>query len=281
MSPRGHSSLSPTETTPVTAPGEEMAAANVLPPREWHDIIEAYVAAAHEDKSDLSALLIDIDALKAANDELGHDVGNQLIDTVNRLTSLIPQSVRNEHKSGRSPDLVMSHSSAPPKLDMPGVELPQPQAARIGGDEFGIILPDTDREGAHAVADRLRETLAEELKLPENHRLAEIGVGISIGVVALEPGMTTSDFLRLADHAMYADKLRQLRPLSKEEQVEFEAAIEHLEKAGVRPRDVPKYVQMLGASAVTHAFENQAIDQTDTDPVSPVGQTDQTGQVDS
>jgi GGDEF domain-containing protein len=152
----------------------------------------------------------------------------------------------------------MSHPSTPRELEVQGIELPKPRSARIGGDEFGVILPDTDRDGANVVANRLREAVADELKLPQNRLLAEVGVGVSIGVATLEPGMTASDLLRFADKAMYTDKLRQLRSLSQEEEAEFVAAIEHLEKAGVRPRDVPKYIQMLGASAVTNAFEGSA-----------------------
>ncbi len=245
------------------APEDMMSESEVLHPKIWHDLVDAYVDRARMDHKDLSALLVDIDATKAVNDELGHQAGTQLIDTVDRITSIVPGMVRSNSSPGRADrpaDLVMSHSSQPPQLEsvVPGAELPSPQRARIGGDEFGIILPFTNRDGANTVASRIRKGVDEELAKPGNQELAEMGAGVSIGVVTWEPGMNASDFLRIADQSMYADKLKQLRVLSPEEQSEFMTAVEHLQKSGVRPRDVPKYIQLFGALSLNEAFENHA-----------------------
>ncbi len=180
----------------------------VLHPKIWHDLVDAYVDRARMDHKDLSALPVDIDATKAVNDELGHQAGTRLIDAVDRVTSVVPGMVRSSNSPGRADrpaDLVMSHSSQPPKLEsvVPGAELPPPQRARIGGDEFGVILPFTDREGANTVANRIREGVGEELAKPDNQELAKMGAGVSIGVVTWEPGMNASDFLRIADQSMY------------------------------------------------------------------------------
>lgn len=260
MSSNGHGpSPAPQEAASASAPDGEKPAAEVFDHDHWHGIVSGYVERAHADKTHLSAMFVDIDALKAANDEVGHDAGNRLIDTVNRV---ITESVRNENNPDypdRELDVVTSHETHLRDLGdaVPGVETPEAQAARIGGDEFGILLPDTDREGANALAERLRKAVAKELGLPENEDLAKVGVGISIGVATLEPGMEASDLLRIADKAMYANKLEQLRKLSPEEEASFMQAVEHLEAAGVRPRDVPKYIQLLGASAVTHAIQER------------------------
>jgi hypothetical protein len=180
---------------------------------------------------------------------------------VDRLAAVIPQNLRLEQHPDhpdRPLDIMTIHTSIPPELEqyIPGITTPHPQSARIGGDEFGILLPGTDREGANAVVKRLREAVSQELGLPENQPLAELGAGVAIGIATLEPGMTSSDLLRQADMVMYADKLRQLRTLSPEEESAFMQAIDLLEEAGVRPRDVPKYLQMLGASAVSRAVRH-------------------------
>jgi GGDEF domain-containing protein len=249
----------PSETLPATVSPEQERAGRALASQEWHDITAAYVTRAQEDDADLSVLLVDINALKPANDEIGHHAGDQLIGMVDRLAAVIPRNVRLEHdpdRPDRPVDIMTVHASIPPELEryFPGITVPHPQSARIGGDEFGILLPGTDREGANTVVKRLREAVTHELGLPENQPLAELGAGIAVGSATLEPGMTSSDFLRHADTMMYADKLRQLRKLSPEEEAAFTQAVDLLEQAGVRPRDVPKYLQMLGASAVSRAI---------------------------
>ncbi|HEX5744199.1 MAG TPA: GGDEF domain-containing protein, partial [Candidatus Saccharimonadales bacterium] len=248
------------ENTGSVAPGDQMSDAEVVHPAIWHDLVDSYVDRARMDHTDLSVLLVDIDATKAINDELGHQAGNRLIEAVDRITGVVPGNLRRKNHPrypDRPLDVVTAHSSEPPQLDrvVRGLELPPPQTARIGGDEFGILLPMTGREGANVVANRVRASVDEELEKPENHELAEIGSGVSIGVASLEPGMNASDFLRLADQAMYSDKLRQLRVLSPDERSEFMTAVEHLKNAGVRPRDVPKYVKLFGALSLNEAFE--------------------------
>lgn len=254
-------------------------------PKHWHELADMYVARARQDNSDLSGLLIDIDATKAANDELGHESGNQLIDMVDELTTMIPQQVRHDSKSGggRLTDAVTYHSSEPSELTMPGLVLPEPQTARIGGDEFGILLPLTGKVGVQVVKERLLEAVNQKLRLPEYRQLAELGVGVSIGVATLEPNMkTSSDFLRAIDRAMYRDKIDQLPPLSPVAQAEFVIAMEHLKKAGIRPRDVPKYIQKFGETALAQAFESlDKAGQTDqADQAEPVDKADQPGQAD-
>jgi GGDEF domain-containing protein len=250
--------MSPSGNKPSLAPQETTPAAEALDHDRWYGTVEGYVDYAHINKSDLSLMFIDIDALKATNDELGHDAGNELIDMVN---GIITEGVRHGSTTAypdRKPDVIRhTADKQSPGLEavLPGAEVPEARSARIGGDEFGIILPDTDREGANTLAKRLRAAIDTELSLPQNRRLADVGAGISIGAATLEPGMEASDLLQQADQAMYRNKLEQLRPLSEDELGAFHSAISHLEAAGVRPRDVPKYIQRFGATAVTHAVQ--------------------------
>lgn len=270
------------DTLPSQTPAEMLTSlppseAEVVNPKHWHELAQMYFSGARKEHAELSGLLIDIDATKAANDELGHAAGNQLIDMVEEITALIPHQVRHDaiKGGGRPIDVVTSRSSEPPELNIPGLELPEPQTARIGGDEFGILLPRTGLAGALVVKDRLLKILDERLQLPEYRQLKEVGVGISVGIGSLDASMKNAvDFLKAIDDSMYAHKLEQLPELTPEEQAEFGLAMHHLEKANVLPRDMPKYVQKYGALALAKAFEDFN-EETETDQENQAGQADQ------
>jgi diguanylate cyclase (GGDEF)-like protein len=120
----------------------------------------------------LSMLVLDIDKFKAVNDRFGHDVGDQMIQHVGNLCE--------ENK--RNPDAV----------------------ARVGGEEFAILLPETDLESSCIVAERLRRMVAER---PLETGGMRVPVTISVGVAELNPAMTgTSDLMKLADRMLYEAK---------------------------------------------------------------------------
>jgi len=228
---------------------------------EWHVVADQEVAEAIRTGESVSVILLDIDATKAVNDELGHDIGDVLIAAVSGIVSMVPANLRT-HKDDtrdRQQDLI-SISKIPfqsfEDLD-PDKNLDQESAGatpgRIGGDEFAILLRDTDEEGAKVVVERLREAIAEYLDRPESYKLRELNVGVSLGAASLKPNMTTStDLLRVADKAMYEDKMNQLRPLSQEQVAHLQAAEKHLAEAKIRPRDLPRYLKWLGAQAVNN-----------------------------
>jgi diguanylate cyclase (GGDEF)-like protein len=120
----------------------------------------------------LSLIMLDIDGFKLVNDTYGHAAGDRVLAAI----SLVCSSVRR-------------HSDT---------------TARIGGEEFAVLLPETTLPQAHAVAERLVRTIAAE---SINFDSAEIRVTVSGGVA--EAGNRTSDFaelMRQADKALYRAK---------------------------------------------------------------------------
>ena len=116
----------------------------------------------------LSLLLIDVDRLKPINDRWGHQAGDRALS---RVATAIQTSLR-------------------------GTDI----AARIGGDEFAIILPDTDAVAAIIVATRIRRALVQPDSTP---------VTISGGLVELPRGLadaSSAQLMAAADVALYAAK---------------------------------------------------------------------------
>ena len=86
-------------------------------------------------------------------------------------------------------------------------EAAQGTPARIGGEEFAVILPDTTQESAREVAETIRLSVL-NLALP--HPFSSYGVQtVSLGVAARVPlsDQASIDLMRFADHALYAAKL--------------------------------------------------------------------------
>lgn len=126
--------------------------------------------------SPLSLVLVDVDHFKHYNDTFGHQAGDRcLVMVANAITA----SLR------RPADL----------------------AVRYGGEEFAIVLPETDRNGAVAVAERIRKAIT----AASLARLGSIGARItaSFGVAACDPRegpATPENLIGRADAALYAAK---------------------------------------------------------------------------
>ena len=146
--------------------------------RSFDSRIRAEAVAATTAGSPLAVLLIDIDSFKTVNDRRGHAYGDSCLS---RVAGVLQQQLQRQN------DMV----------------------ARLGGEEFGVVLAHTDAERARAIADRLRVAVAEEAiehPAPLNGR----GLTISVGLACWDPGCgapaDVDRLLQLADDCLYAAK---------------------------------------------------------------------------
>lgn len=140
----------------------------------WREIAGRAVDRAAADGQALALMLIDIDHFKRINDAHGHLVGDQVLTAV---AQCLADNVRDHDVVGR-----------------------------FGGEEFVVLLPDTDPAVATRAAERLRKRV-EALPLPYAPRGGELRVTISVGVVVLDGDARDLDtLLQRADGALYAAK---------------------------------------------------------------------------
>jgi two-component system cell cycle response regulator len=132
------------------------------------------VEQAHARGKPLTVLMLDIDFFKAVNDTHGHDAGD---DVLREFALRLKKSIR-------------------------GIDL----ACRFGGEEFVVVMPDTDMAVASLVAERLRRRIAAEpFSIAKGERKVE--VTISIGLAALGgPEDAAAAVLKRADQALYRAK---------------------------------------------------------------------------
>lgn len=144
--------------------------------RYFDKLAERELARAIRHQRQLSIVLIDIDHFKNINDTYGHIAGD-------RCLKLVAQCICQQVK--RSADVV----------------------ARYGGEEFAVILPDTTKQHAAMVADRIRVAIEELVLLYEGKT---IRLTASFGVVgdAVTPEDNVSSWVDLADKALYAAKAK-------------------------------------------------------------------------
>jgi diguanylate cyclase (GGDEF)-like protein len=124
----------------------------------------------------LSLLFVDIDNFKAFNDNYGHSTGDLCLQ---RVAKTLFSNVKR------------------------GVD----KVARIGGEEFAIILPNTDMPGAKLVAERVRKSIS-ELQIPHTGSATTDHVTISLGVSSTVPTaeFNVNDLFEAADVALYKAK---------------------------------------------------------------------------
>jgi diguanylate cyclase (GGDEF)-like protein len=147
--------------------------------RHFYEVAEQELAAAQQRRDTLAMLLLDLDGLKAINDEYGHGVGDIVIT---RLAQVITKHIRT--------------------TDV---------AARLGGDEFGVVMQGTDKRGAFALARRLWEEMERGPLYEEGQ--THLMVTVSIGVAGYPWGGDTLDeMLQWADADMYANKVSRRLP---------------------------------------------------------------------
>ena len=135
--------------------------------RALEEVLAAEIARAHRFTHQLAVVLLDLDRFKEINDSFGHAAGDVMLRAVSRLlTSLARQG-----------DTV----------------------ARWGGEEFVVVLPETDLAGAERFAERLRRTI-------EAQSVGDMQTSASCGVATMLPEDNVEELLRAADQALYQAK---------------------------------------------------------------------------
>lgn len=138
----------------------------------WEASLKAAYARHQRYGNALSLVMLDIDHFKQVNDTYGHQAGDKVIEHVARLL----------HEHVRDSDV----------------------AGRYGGEEFGVVLSDTDQTGARMFAERLRKAV-EELQVLYNDQ--SIRFTISLGVADLsQPSTDHAELIARADQALYTSK---------------------------------------------------------------------------
>ncbi len=135
--------------------------------------VETLVEQAAARSKPLTVLVLDIDYFKSVNDTHGHDAGD---DVLREFALRIRKSIR-------------------------GIDL----ACRFGGEEFVVVMPETDIAVATMVAERLRRRIANEA-FPIQQGKRSLEVTISIGIAALGPQDNAASVLKRADQALYRAK---------------------------------------------------------------------------
>jgi diguanylate cyclase (GGDEF)-like protein len=137
---------------------------------EFTRILELEMKRARRYGTPMALLMYDLDFFKRVNDEFGHDIGDYVLQTVSRIVN---NNIRGDDVQ-----------------------------ARWGGEEFMVLLPQTDLAAAMAAADKLREAIAE-------HEFSSVNtITASFGVTEMSLRDDTNKLLKRADDALYLAKQR-------------------------------------------------------------------------
>lgn len=147
---------------------------NVSNRRFYDRRLSENISTAKRNETYLALLMIDIDNFKEYNDKYGHDVGDNVLRN-------IAKSI--EGSLHRDTDLV----------------------ARFGGEEFVVLLPDTDNKIALSIAEKIQQNIK---KLSYKHKLSSMEtLTVSIGIEAMKGNkLNAEDLLKHSDLALYSAK---------------------------------------------------------------------------
>lgn len=138
----------------------------------WEEMLRQDYARHRRYDRNAALVMFDIDHFKQINDNYGHQAGDAVIQ---QTAELIRQGMRDSDIAGR-----------------------------YGGEEFVVLLPDTDSEGAVTFAERLRQSIEAHEVIHEGHR---IRFTVSLGIADLsQPTGGYTQLIERADSAMYASK---------------------------------------------------------------------------
>lgn len=139
--------------------------------RGLEDALQVSLAHASREALPTAAIMIDIDHFKKVNDSFGHDTGDNVIRMVGALVD----------RMSRGSDVV----------------------ARTGGEEFVVVLPNTDLDSARILAERIRLAISEHPLLVDQQK---IPITASLGVACTKGNVLLEDLVQDADRAMYLAK---------------------------------------------------------------------------
>ena len=140
--------------------------------RHLVDVLQSELERSGRTNRAFSLLLMDLDGLKKINDRHGHVIGSRALNRVATILRLNSRSIDT--------------------------------AARYGGDEFALVLPETNLAAAQQVVDRVRNCLEEDEEIPR--------LSISIGIATFPKcGVTAQQLLEYADRSLYAMKEQSKR----------------------------------------------------------------------
>jgi diguanylate cyclase (GGDEF)-like protein len=139
--------------------------------RKYMEILEAECNIAELTNSPLSVLVLDIDRFKQINDTHGHDTGDLILK----------EFAKNVQSVVRRSDTF----------------------ARIGGEEFSLILPNTDREAALKISDKILKSV-ESMNFDSLNK--DISLTVSIGIACYTDGSSLKSIIKLADQNLYEAK---------------------------------------------------------------------------
>jgi len=146
--------------------------------RHFDEVLENEIRRAQRSSHPLSLILLDVDYFKAFNDTYGHLEGDACLQRISRSIEKI-------------------------------INRPGDLASRYGGEEFVVILPNTDADSAYEIAEAIRKAV-QRLEIPHvgSKLIGPKLVTISAGVSTVEPAIGTapSDIIRPADSALYQAK---------------------------------------------------------------------------
>jgi len=157
------------------AAAEQLADTDVLLPiynrRAFVRELTKIQASVERYSGDACLVYIDLDGFKAINDTYGHNAGDHVLQ---EYSQRLVDSVRES-------DIV----------------------GRLGGDEFGLILPNTSQESAAILTNRLPQKLKDN---PVTWNEEPLDLSMSFGIVTIEPGRDVRDTMAMADSKMYQQK---------------------------------------------------------------------------
>ncbi|QDU35377.1 Diguanylate cyclase DosC [Poriferisphaera corsica] len=135
-----------------------------------------YFAASTRDDTDLACIMIDLDGFKALNDTLGHQNGDKLLQHTSRV---LQQFLRRSDLAGR-----------------------------FGGDEFVLLLPNTNQQRAIQVAERIQDEFRKEIsrQIMDEHDQIKLSMSMGLATLRVSEAKSPQALIECADKTLYAAK---------------------------------------------------------------------------